>query len=461
MPDSVEDLLGALAAAGPDADRAVVALIGIDDATLEARVPALVALVHDPAAAHRQSVLHRLAAAGLRDAVDPHVSGLPALLDDPEPEVRETVAYLLARHPGHAAATLPALHARWVAEESPRVRASLLLAVCMLDLDAGQRLIRAAVKERPAAVRAAAGLATVWMPGWWSQAKARWPQRLTEAVVDAFRGGDPLAGGAWTDDARGEILRTFVHPGRAPRAMLELLVHSASEQVRQAVPFTVADLNRRSRQAPARFVPFLAPLLADPSRRVRRFAAGAVRDAGAAAALVADQLVDLVAGNDRADAARDGVANAADESALDALLWVDDPRWRTVLADAWQRDRTGMERAARALRHTAPRSARRCSPPSPHASSAAAGTSTATPRSAGSRGSSARGAPTRCRRSARSPPRSSTRTPVTGSSPGRCAGRSPTSAGQGRRRRSRPCAPARSVDSARSTVGRPRSPCGS
>jgi hypothetical protein len=334
VPDTVDDLLRALARdPEPGATRAVLALIGLDLATLAANVPKLVALVHHPAAAHRQSVVHRLAAAGLHDAVAPHVPALPPLLEDPEPEVRETVAYLLSGHPAHAAVTLPALLARWAVETDSRTRASLLLAVCALDRAAGQPLLRAAGREA-AAVRAAAGLAMTW----WPPAAGRWPQRLTEAVVDAFRDGDPLAGGAWTADARAEITRRFVHPGRAPRAMLELLAHSPSRDVRRGIPFTIGDLNRRSRRAPARFVPMLAPLLDDPDGEVRGFAAAAVRDSGAAAALVADRLADPAKG----------------EYALDALMWIDDPRWRTVLAEAWRRDRTGMERTARVLRESAP-----------------------------------------------------------------------------------------------------------
>jgi hypothetical protein len=84
-----------------------------------------------------------------------------------------------------------------------------------------------------------------------------------------------------------------------------------------------------------------SPLLGDPSHEVRRFAADTVRDAGSAAALVADDLVALLAHADRAP--------DAEQSALDALIWIDDPRWPQSLHATWQCDRTDLERLAAAL----------------------------------------------------------------------------------------------------------------
>ncbi|MYS79128.1 hypothetical protein [Embleya scabrispora] len=67
-----------------------------------------------------------------RDAIaaDAHIP--IALLDDPDPEIREAAAYVLAALTSRAGEISTALHDRFLAEDHGRVRASLLLAIAQL-----------------------------------------------------------------------------------------------------------------------------------------------------------------------------------------------------------------------------------------------------------------------------------------------------------------------------------------
>ncbi|MFI1386378.1 hypothetical protein [Embleya sp. NPDC020886] len=67
-----------------------------------------------------------------RDAIaaDTHIP--IALLDDPDPRVREAAAYVLAASSGRAREISAALHGRFRVEEVPRLRAGLILAIAQL-----------------------------------------------------------------------------------------------------------------------------------------------------------------------------------------------------------------------------------------------------------------------------------------------------------------------------------------
>ncbi|WP_406290484.1 hypothetical protein [Embleya sp. NBC_00896] len=76
-----------------------------------------------------------------RDAIaaDAHIP--IALLDDPDPEVREAAAYVLAASSGRAWEISAALHERFRIEEVPRLRAGLILAIAQLAREHRHRRI--------------------------------------------------------------------------------------------------------------------------------------------------------------------------------------------------------------------------------------------------------------------------------------------------------------------------------
>ncbi|MGE0708354.1 MAG: hypothetical protein AB7N76_18190 [Planctomycetota bacterium] len=86
-----------------------------------------------------------------------------ALLEDPEPAVRQAVAYLLAWFPGEGCSSVPPLQARLAAEQDPALVANLVLALGLLalqsvhEVDAGP--IRARLRDERLVVRAAAAIA--------------------------------------------------------------------------------------------------------------------------------------------------------------------------------------------------------------------------------------------------------------------------------------------------------------
>jgi hypothetical protein len=137
------------------------------------------------------------------------------------------------------------------------------------------------------------------------------------------------------DDSLAELLEHFDEVGGVPARVVAALVHAPSAEARSQAAYAVYVLDQARRSAPARLVPLLAPLLADPDSEVRRTTANTIRLAGSAGALVADELAVLAAGCAKADAS-DGWAAA---EALRALIQLGDQRWRAPLLTAWRTGR--------------------------------------------------------------------------------------------------------------------------
>lgn len=307
-----------------------------------AAVPFIAELAVAPKVHHRSLLVYLLGAmadpaeaygtevAEVRAAVTAEVPRLLPLLADPDPEVRENAAYLLAHCPDMAEPVVADLRDRLAIEDVPLVRASLLAALGQLDPTGCAGLLSAAVGDSHPAARAAAALAI-------ASAGLPWPGHATAGVISAYRDKDPLRGWVWAASASlAQLLERFDDVGDVPAAVLGALVRAPSAQVRAKAAGAVSHLNRMRRSAPARLVPLLAPLLADDDQTVRLAAAGAVRGAGSAGALVADELAVLAAAcpfreeSDRRDPAVE---------ALRTLIQLGDPRWREPLLAAWRTGR--------------------------------------------------------------------------------------------------------------------------
>jgi HEAT repeat protein len=286
---------------------------------------ALLGGMADPRKAHGSEI------PAVRAALTAQVPRLLPLLADRDPKVRETAAYTLAQCPDPAGAVVARLRERWAVEDVPLVRASLLGAGGRLDPAGCADWLAAALHDRDPAVRAAAALAIAWAGLPWPGA-ARGP--ATGAIVSAYRDGDPLSDWVWHhDDTLAELLTQFDDVRSVPAAVVGALVQATSAEARDQVAYAVEELNLARRSAPAVLVPLLAPLLADPSERVRSAAAGTVGAAGSAGALVADELAVLAAqflSGQQLD--RHGAA----AKALCALIELGDRRWRAPLLAAWR-----------------------------------------------------------------------------------------------------------------------------
>jgi HEAT repeat protein len=265
--------------------------------------------------------------AAVRAAVAAEVPRLLPLLADPDPDVRETTAYALARCPEMAGPVVAAVRERWTVEDAPLVRGSLLAAGGRLDPDGCADWLIDALDDPHAAVRAAAALTIAW-------AGMPWPNRATDAVISAFRDGNPLYRWSWAPSGQlTDLLRHFENVEDVPATVLGALIGAPTPDARIDAVYAVKGLNRARRSAPTCLIPLLAPLLKDGDPAVRFAAAQTVRQAGSAGALVSDELAALAAAcpfreeTDWRDASTE---------ALSALILLGDERWREPLLAAWQ-----------------------------------------------------------------------------------------------------------------------------
>jgi HEAT repeat protein len=343
--DAIPEVIRAVASADEDeADAAVDELFGsvfhqgtVFSAAVAA-VPFIAELALAPEVHHRSLLVYLLGAmadpaeaygtevGAVRAAVTAEVPRLLPLLADPDPGVRETAAYTLAQCPDMAGPTVAELRQRWAVEDVPLVRASLLGALGHLDPTGCAGLLSALGDPHPA-VRAAAALAI-------ASAGLPWPGHATAGVISAYGDLDPLRGWVWAEsDSLDKLLERFDDIGDVPATVLGALVHAPSAQVRTEAAGAVSHLNRLRRSAPARLVPLLSPLLSDDDEMVRLAAAGAVRTAGSAGALVSEDLAALAAASPlRAESDRRDPA----VEALRTLIQLGDPRWREPLLTAWR-----------------------------------------------------------------------------------------------------------------------------
>jgi hypothetical protein len=264
----------------------------------------------------------------VRAAVEAEVDRLTPLLEDPDADVRDGVAFMLSQCPKSKRRTLPKLRARFTAEPEPQVKARLLAGLQWLDKKT-PLVAEACGTDQPLAVRAAAALTL-------ARSDQPWTPEATAAVRDAWADGEPLAKSwwwGWGSSPLQDLIAGLGDKGPDGAAVLGMLLASSADPVREQAAAATVFLVRAERQARALLVPVLDSALADASAEVRRDAARALSEAGAAARPAADALAD---------------AAAATPAALAALVGLGDPRW-PALATARLRNGTDVEGALEIL----------------------------------------------------------------------------------------------------------------
>jgi HEAT repeat protein len=333
--DEVPELLAAIAAGEePTADEAVSELFtllyhqGSTYSATEAALPALVDLALTGPAAHRPAFIAFLGSLAREDHTHPLIGAYRArlvdLLDDPDAEVREPAAWLLADYGGELLRTR--LAERYRIETDPTVRASLLRAVGEVDEEHGRELATAAIEEPDPELRVAAALVL-------AQADRELSDAAIEAVVSAFADGDPLDR-VWSWD--GESVPELLECLDEPEPVLAELAGSPSADIRLSVAYELSDAFGDDPDTDLRLVRLLGPLLTDPDRSVRMAAVHAADEAGPAASAVVDGLAAAAEPITHGDAPElDGARKA-----LEVLIRTGDPRWRPLLIAAWQHGST-------------------------------------------------------------------------------------------------------------------------
>ncbi|MBW8486783.1 hypothetical protein [Actinomadura parmotrematis] len=298
-------------------------------------LPLVLDLAADPGTAGRVGLLHLAgAAAESRDADDQVLADVQAvlaaktplvlpLLADRDDEVRAAAVHL-AGHLPSGGVPLETLRARYAAEATPVMRASLLAAAARLHPEDAAPWLASAFGEDDDAVRAGAAWAVAvnGLP---------WPEGATAAVVTALRADDPFGGGRWMwsyrplDDIFDSLpLDDALGLGRA------MLADGPGSAVRALA--AVAERCRVSRSAQRAFAPLFLEGLAHPDAAVRLAGSVGARAAGrlgeavrALAGFVADPPPAALNEPDSAEA-------RLLDSALLTMMLAGDQRWRGPLA---------------------------------------------------------------------------------------------------------------------------------
>ena len=237
------------------------------------------------------------------------------LLSDPDPDVRAEAAYAVAQCGD--ATPIDALWQRWAAEDSLSARASLALALGRLVAGGSAAALRSAMLEDPHPVRAAAALACV-------RAGISWPEGATAALAEAFEADPDAVAWSWQWP---DTLLEEIAAGADDEPAAELLGHlttAPAPGVRKAAVSALSTRCSARRRAPQRFVPLLGPLLHDPDDQVRWAAFSALHQAGAAAAVFADELAEAAGGYPLAAGSH---RFTAEKAAVSTLVRLGDPRW--------------------------------------------------------------------------------------------------------------------------------------
>ncbi|PSL54053.1 hypothetical protein B0I31_107107 [Saccharothrix carnea] len=299
-------------------------------------VPFVARLAADPGTPRRVGLVHLLGAiaetgdaspevlADVRAALARETARLLPLLDDPDVELRHVSTYLLGNLTP-AAEVLPAVRARRSRERSPRVVAGLLAAAGRVaPAESAEWLVGELAPARPAAVRAGAlwAIADAGLP---------WSGAATGAVVDCWLDGEPLRNWVWSASPFADVVARI---DDAPFVELcrTLFERGSADAARRAVEAAYARCVR-SRSARAACAPLLATAVEHADVGVRVSAATAVRDVPAAAPLAADALAAVVAGP-APDV--DSPEEQLFELALEVLIALGDPRWRSPFTAALQ-----------------------------------------------------------------------------------------------------------------------------
>jgi HEAT repeat protein len=222
-------------------------------------------MMADPAHAHgddERTVLVALAA---------EADGLIALLDDPDPGMRDAVVYALTQVADDDA--VRALRQRRESERVPLVRAALLLAFAQLDPPAIADEVRAALRDDDPTVRllAATALARARLP--WTAGDIEEFTRRHDAAADA------LVPVWWLKF--GYALTNVIMPLAAPtaHAVLARLATHADWRVRDGVANALEEWFDE-RGEPDELLGLVERLRSDPHARIRADAEGILRRLG-------------------------------------------------------------------------------------------------------------------------------------------------------------------------------------
>lgn len=251
----------------------------------------------------------------LQATVTAQAGRLVPLLSDPDPDVRTQAAYAVAQC--GEAVPADALRQRWAAEDSVSARASLALALGLRDPEGSSAELRSALLDSPHPVRVAAALACV-------RAGVGWPDGAAAALTEAFEADPDAVAWSWQWP---ETLLEEIGAGADAEPAADLLGRLITAPVPGVREAAVDALSRRCsvrRSAPRRFVPLLDPLLHDPDDQVRWGAFSAPHKAGAAAAILTDELSQAAAGY---PLEAGGHRFTASHAAVNTLVRLGDPRW--------------------------------------------------------------------------------------------------------------------------------------
>jgi hypothetical protein len=259
---------------------------------------------------------NRHAYAGAVDAVVAAVSAqddlLATLLDDDDARVREAAAYAAA------GASAEVVWRRWSAESDPKARASLALALGLVNADAVQPTLADAVRHGAPPVRLAAAVALL-------RAGYAWPDGTVATLVDAIDDGAEIPyawAGGW--DWYSELLEEAEPPVMV--RLLDLMLRLGNAKTRETGVFALEARCLEERSAPALLVPLLAPVVADAETdaEAREAALWGLRTAGIAAAPFADAIAAIAARYP--DVASQRRKNP-EFKAVATLMRLGDPRW--------------------------------------------------------------------------------------------------------------------------------------
>lgn len=250
------------------------------------------------------------AADAVKAAVAANAGVLTPLLADADPQVRTAATYALAQ-----CAVPPApLWERRAVEEDPGVRASLALALALLDPARSAEPLSHAVLHAPPVERGAAALAL-------ARNGATWPDGAVAAVVGVM--DDAEIEYAWQReyDWTDELLA--VTDDALAAALLDRMLTASSARTRRAALWGMTVRGQARRTAPA-LLPMVRPLLNDPDESVRAEAVGALRRSGRASAQFADEIRTVAA---RYPQTAHQVALTPELKAVETLMLLGDPGW--------------------------------------------------------------------------------------------------------------------------------------